>query len=71
MTKSLDEYTSPDHKVLAMLHTGREKLRVKYKACREQLRVAQNQVRVVEDSRANWRKRAEAAEKELSLLKKL
>jgi len=68
--KLIDEYKSPSHKILAMLHKGREKLRLKYSTVRGELRVAQNQVRAVESSRAIWRDRAEAAEKELQLLKK-
>jgi hypothetical protein len=70
MTKRIDEYTSPTHKLLALLHTGRNKLREKYKALREELRVAQNQVRAVEKSRELWRQRAQAAEEELQLQKK-
>lgn len=70
MPKLIDQYKSPAHKVLSLIHTGREKLRLKYRACREELRVAENQVRVVQTSRAMWRSRAEAAEEELRLLKK-
>lgn len=70
MPKLIDEYKSPQHKVLAMLHRGREKLRVKYRAVREELRATQNQVRAVESSRAAWRTRAETAEEELQRLKK-
>lgn len=70
MPKLIDKYKSPAHKVLTLLHTGREKLRVKYRACREELRVAENQVRVVQASRAMWRTRAEAAEEELRLFQK-
>lgn len=70
MTKKLDEYESPTHKVLALLHKGRQKLRTKYKAVREELRVAQNQVRAVEKSRQMWRARAEEAERQLDQLKK-
>ena len=70
MPKLIDEYKSPSHKILAMLHKGREKLRLKYSTVREELRVAQNQVRAVQSSRAIWRDRAEAAEEELQLLKK-
>lgn len=65
MGKRIDEYTSPTHKLLTLLHTGRDKLREKYRALREELRVAQNQARAVEKSRQMWRQRAEAAEKEL------
>ena len=71
MTKLLDEYKSPFRKVLGLLHSGREKLRLKYRACREELRVAENQARAVEASLAIWRARAEAAEKALLLLKKM
>lgn len=70
MSKLLDEYKSPSHKVLSLLHTGREKLRAKYRVIRKELRVAENQVRAVEASRAMWRTRAEAAEEELLLQKK-
>ncbi len=70
MVKSLDEYRSPPHKVLALLKKGRDDLRVKYRELMEQRRVAENQVRSVEKSRAIWRQRAEAAEAELKELKK-
>ena len=70
MAKLIDQYKSPSHKILALLHKGREKLRLKYRTVREELRGAQNQVRAVELSRAMWRIRAEAAEEELQLLKK-
>lgn len=70
MTKAIGQYSSPTHKVLALLHKGRENLRQKYKALREALRVAQNQVREVEKSRETWRLRAESAERELRLQKK-
>ncbi len=52
MTKSLDEYQSPTHKVLALLHTIRDRLREKYRFLREELRVCENQVRAVEASRS-------------------
>ena len=70
MTKSLDQYQSPTHKILAMLHNGRDKLREKYRTVRNELRVCENQVRAVEASRSAWRQRAEAAERELAELKK-
>jgi peptidoglycan hydrolase CwlO-like protein len=65
MVKALHEYRSPQHKVIAMLKKGRDRLRVKYRALMEQRRAAENQARAVEDSRAKWRARAEAAEAEL------
>ena len=70
VTKALEEYRSPTHKIIAMLHAGRRKLRLKYAALREELRTAQNQVRAVEASRATWRRRAEDAELQLASLKK-
>jgi len=65
MVKTLDEYRSPPHKIIVMLKKGRDRLRVKYRELMEQRRVAENQVRAVESSRAMWRARAEAAEAEL------
>lgn len=69
MVKTLDEYRSPPHKIIAMLKKGRDRLRVKYRELMEQRRVAENQVRAVESSRAMWRARAEVAETELRDLK--
>ena len=70
MVKALDEYRSPPHKVIAMLKTGRDSLRVKYREVMEQRRAAENQVRAVQKSRAMWRERAEAAEAQLKELNK-
>ncbi len=70
MVKALDEYQSPPHKIIAMLKKGRDDLRVKYREVMYQRRVAENQVRVVEKSRAMWRQRAEAAEARLIELEK-
>ncbi len=55
MVKSLDEYRSPSHKIIAMLKKGRDKLRLKYRELMGQRRVAENQARVVEKSREMWR----------------
>ncbi len=62
MTKALDEYKSPTHKVLAFLKPGRDELRAKYTELRTRFCVAENQVRAVERSREQWRGRAETAE---------
>jgi hypothetical protein len=70
MVKALDEYGSPPHKIIAMLKSGRDNLRVKYRELMKQRRAAENQARVVEKSREMWRARAEAAEAELDELKK-
>lgn len=69
MVKALDEYGSPPHKVVAMLKSGRDNLRLKYRELMKQRRAAENQARAVEKSRAAWRARAEAAEAELDELK--
>jgi hypothetical protein len=69
MVKALDEYRSPPHKIIAMLKNGRDRLRVKYRELMKRRRVAENQARAVENSRAMWRARAEAAEAELRDLK--
>ena len=65
MTKAVDDYKSPTHKIIAMLRNGRDNLRLKYRELREKFRVAENQIRAVETSRQSWRERAEAAEAEL------
>lgn len=70
MPKTLQEYTSPTHKVVGFLKAGRDKLREKYRAQTEKLRVAENQIRAVNKSREAWRERAELAERELKDLKK-
>ncbi len=69
MVKALEEYRSPSHKIIAMLKKGRDDLRVKYRELMKQRRMAENQVRAVEKSRAMWRQRAEVAEAELNELK--
>jgi len=70
MTKAIDEYRSPPHKIIAMLKKGRDDLREKYRELMKHRRAAENQVRAVEKSRETWRMRAEAAEAELRELKK-
>ena len=69
MAKAVDEYLSPPHKIIAMLKTGRDNLRVKYRELMKKRRGAENQVRAVEKSRSLWQRRAEAAEAELNELK--
>jgi predicted nucleic acid-binding Zn-ribbon protein len=70
MNMQLDEFKTPPRKLLSKLLTSRDKLRNKYQAVREQLRVAQNQVRAVENSRQLWKDRAIGAEKEVDAIKK-
>ena len=70
MTKALDEYLSPTHKVLEFLKKGHDGLRLKYAELMVKLRRAENQVRAVTKSRTKWETRANAAEAELRELKK-
>jgi hypothetical protein len=70
MPKSVLDYKSPTHKVVAFLGNGLEKLRVKYRALRVQFRRAENQIRAVTKSREMWAARARLAEAELAELKK-
>jgi len=70
MTKALDEYLSPKHKVLDFLKKGHDALRLKYAELMVRLRRAENQVRAVTKSRQNWETRAKAAEAELRESKK-
>ena len=64
MPKAVKDYTSPPHKIIAMLYEGRDKLRKKYTELKRQLRAAENQIRAVEKSREMWRQRAKEAEAE-------
>jgi predicted nucleic acid-binding Zn-ribbon protein len=70
MAIGLGDFKTPPRKFVGKLLVSRNKLRSKYKAVREQLRVAQNQVRAVEASRQQWRDRATSAEKEIETLQK-
>jgi chromosome segregation ATPase len=70
MTKAIVDLRSPTPKIVAFLKKGRDDLRIKYAALREKFRTAENQVRAVEKSREQWRRRAERAEAELRESKK-
>jgi hypothetical protein len=70
MTKAIQDYLSPRHKIVAFLKKGRDQVRQKYTALRVELRRAQNQIRAVTKSRKNWELRARSAEAELDELKK-
>ena len=70
MTKAIEDYQSPRHKIITFLKKGRDRLRQKYAGVRVELRRAQNQVRAVTNSRKQWEIRARSAEAELDELKK-
>jgi hypothetical protein len=70
MPKSIVDYKSPPHKVVAFLRNGLDKLRVKYTALRVEFRRVENQVRAVTKSRRMWEQRARLAEAELAEQKK-
>ena len=65
MTTSLSDFKSPKHKILAMLHAGRDKWKAKHHQVKMALKLAGNQVRAVTKSRENWRNRAIEAERQL------
>jgi uncharacterized protein (DUF3084 family) len=70
-------YLSPLRKLVRFFEFSRDQWKAKHHAVKKQLKLAQNQIRAVEKSRAKWRQDAEnaAAEKqrlrtELEALKK-
>jgi len=70
MISAASKYKSPVRKVIAFLEKGRNAWKAKYQQVKRQLRRAENQNRVVESSRENWRERALLAEAELRVPKK-
>jgi hypothetical protein len=65
MPRTLNDFKSPKHKILAMLMTGRKKWKAKHHQVKKLLKLAENQVRAVTKSREKWRKRALEAERQL------
>ena len=65
-----NQFKSPASKVIAFLLKSRGELRIKYREVKYQAKIADNDRRVVRESRNNWRNRAFAAEAELEALKK-
>lgn len=64
------EYKSPVRKLAEFFERSRDAWKRKYQDVKRQLRGSEHQRRAVEQSRRQWRQRAEAAEAELKTLKK-
>jgi hypothetical protein len=64
------EYKSPVKKLAEFFERSRDAWKQKYQDVKRQLRSSEHQRRAVEQSRRQWRRRAEAAEAELKTLKK-
>jgi hypothetical protein len=59
---------SPVRKLLPFFQKSRDQWKVRHHDLQARLKKEQNQVRAVEKSRANWRLRAEAVEREQARL---
>ena len=68
MDTAQSEWKSPVRKLVAFFQKSRDGWKAKQQALQVCLKKEQNQVRAVEQSRANWRARAEAAEQQVERL---
>ena len=55
------EYSSPAHKLIKFFRSSRDNWKTKHQQVKRELKLAQNQVRAVEKSRAKWRQAAAVA----------
>ncbi len=55
------EYASPLRKLVRFFESSRNQWKAKHHEVKKQLKLAQNQIRAVEKSRAKWRQDAENA----------
>jgi len=62
-------YTSPTRKLMTFFESSRDQWKTKHHEVKKQLKLAQNQVRAVEKSRAKWRQDAENARVEADHLR--
>ena len=62
------EYSSPAHKLIKFFRSSRDNWKTKHQQVKRELKLAQNQVRAVEKSRAKWRQAAEATRAEVAHL---
>ena len=62
------ELKSPVRKLVVFFQNSRDQWKAKHHELKTRLKIGQNQVRAVERSRENWRRRAEAAEREQARL---
>ena len=66
--RTLDQMKSPTRKLLTFFKSSRDKWKEKCLVSKKQLVILGNQVRAVEKSREEWRKRAKTAERQLAEL---
>lgn len=64
MTTETGKYLSPQRKLVSFFERSRDGWKRKYKELKRRLKLAENQVRAVEKSRAEWRAKAEQAQQE-------
>lgn len=62
------EWKSPMRKLVAFFQRSRDGWKAKQQSLKVLLKKEQNQVRAVEQSRANWRVKAEAAQEQVARL---
>ncbi len=62
------EYSSPVHKLIKFFRSSRDNWKTKHQQVKKDLKLAQNQVRAVEKSRAKWRQHAEEARNKIACL---
>ncbi len=62
------EYSSPAHKLIKFFRSSRNNWKTKHQQVKRELKLAHNQVRAVEKSRAKWRQDAEATRAEIARL---
>ena len=63
------EYVSPLRKLVRFFESSRDKWKAKHQEVKKQFKLAQNQIRAVEKSRAKWRQGAEIAIAEADALR--
>ena len=63
------DYASPTRKLIRFFETSRDQWKRKHHEVKKQLKLAMNQVRAVEKSRARWRRDAENATAEAERLR--
>lgn len=59
------EYSSPARKLIKFFRSSRDNWKTKHQHVKKELKLAQNQVRAVEKSRAKWRQDAETTRAEI------
>lgn len=69
MKAEATDYVSPIRKLVRSFESSRDRWKAKHHEVKKQLKLAQNQIRAVEKSRAKWRQDAEHARMEADRLR--